>query len=109
MNDTATTISSAVTTEAPFTLPHTQETPLVPSPVATSESTSTTPAPQPLRIKKISINGYRAFPQYRPHNFEVSLGDDGKNLLLYGENGSGKTSLFKALRDLLNRDLKDTA
>ena len=109
MNDTATTISSAVTTEAPFTLPHTQETPLVPSPVATSESTSTTPAPQPLRIKKISINGYRAFPQYRPHNFEVSLGDDGKNLLLYGENGSGKTSLFKALRDLFNRDLKDTA
>lgn len=52
------------------------------------------------RIKKISISGYRAFPPYRPTSFEVNLGNDGKNLLLYGENGSGKTSLFRALRDL---------
>lgn len=109
MNDTATTISSAVTADAPFTLPPTQEPPLAASPIAAAASTLTTPDPQPLRIKKISINGYRAFPQYRPRNFEISLGDDGKNLLLYGENGSGKTSLFKALRDLFNRDLKDTA
>ena len=56
------------------------------------------------RIKRISISGYRAFPPYRPTSFEVNLGNDGKNLLLYGENGSGKTSLFRALRDLF----KDT-
>ncbi|MFO1489495.1 MAG: hypothetical protein U1F87_00945 [Kiritimatiellia bacterium] len=30
------------------------------------------------------------------------LGAEGKNLLLFGENGSGKTSLFHALRTLLN-------
>jgi energy-coupling factor transporter ATP-binding protein EcfA2 len=54
------------------------------------------------RIKKISISGYRAFPPYRPESFEVNLGNDGKNLLLYGENGSGKTSLFKALRELFS-------
>lgn len=54
------------------------------------------------RIKRISISGYRAFPPYRPNSFEVNLGNDGKNLLLYGENGSGKTSLFKALRELFS-------
>jgi energy-coupling factor transporter ATP-binding protein EcfA2 len=54
------------------------------------------------RIKRISISGYRAFPPYRPTSFEVDLGDDGKNLLLYGENGSGKTSLFRALRELFS-------
>jgi energy-coupling factor transporter ATP-binding protein EcfA2 len=52
------------------------------------------------RIKTISISGYRAFPPYRPTSFEVKLGDAGKNLLLYGENGSGKTSIFRALREL---------
>ena len=52
------------------------------------------------RIKTISISGYRAFPPYLPTSFEVKLGDDGKDLLLYGENGSGKTSLFRAIREL---------
>lgn len=64
---------------------------------ATASLTATRP-----RIKKISISGYRAFPPYRPESFEVNLGNDGKNLLLYGENGSGKTSLFKALRELFS-------
>ena len=54
------------------------------------------------RIKTIAISGYRAFPPYRPTSFEVKLGDEGKNLLLYGENGSGKTSLFRALRELFS-------
>lgn len=67
------------------------------STVATASLTIARP-----RIKRISISGYRAFPPYRPTSFEVNLGNDGKNLLLYGENGSGKTSLFRALRDLFS-------
>lgn len=54
------------------------------------------------RIKRISISGYRAFPPYKPTSLEIDLGDTGKNLLLYGENGSGKTSLFRCLRDLFD-------
>ena len=52
------------------------------------------------RIAKISLSDYRAFPAGPPYEFD--LGADGKNLLLYGENGSGKSSLARALRDLFN-------
>ncbi len=96
--------------DAPFQPP--ASTPPQPASLATqTQQTVATPPPASAttpRIKSISISGYRAFPQYRPKNFEINLGDTGKNLLLYGENGSGKTSLFKALRDLFNRTLKDT-
>lgn len=51
------------------------------------------------RIAKISLSDYRAFPA--GHACVFNLGADGKNLLLFGENGSGKTSLFRALRDLM--------
>jgi energy-coupling factor transporter ATP-binding protein EcfA2 len=50
------------------------------------------------RIAKIGLGDYRAFPGGQTYEFD--LGETGKNLLLYGENGSGKTSLFRALRDL---------
>ena len=56
------------------------------------------PAPIIARIAKIGLSDYRAFPGGQPYEFD--LGATGKNLLLYGENGSGKTSLFRALRDL---------
>jgi energy-coupling factor transporter ATP-binding protein EcfA2 len=69
---------------------------------STSSSATVSLAVTRPRIKKISISGYRAFPPYRPTSIDVNLGDDGKNLLLYGENGSGKTSLFKALRELFS-------
>jgi energy-coupling factor transporter ATP-binding protein EcfA2 len=52
------------------------------------------------RIKKITVSGYRAFPPFKPKSLEIDLGDSGLNLLLYGENGSGKTSLYRALKDL---------
>jgi len=66
---------------------------------ATVSATITAVAP---RIRKISVSGYRAFPPYKPKSLEIDLGETGKNLLLYGENGSGKTSLFRALRDLFD-------
>ena len=46
-----------------------------------------------MKIKTISLTDFRAFPGPEPATFEL----DGKNLLVYGENGSGKSSLFKAL------------
>ena len=46
-----------------------------------------------MKITKITIQGFRAFDE----PFEVDLGD-GKNLLLYGENGSGKSSIQFALK-----------
>jgi hypothetical protein len=51
------------------------------------------------RIAKIGLSDYRAFPSSQTYEFDLS--ETGKNLLLYGENGSGKTSLFRALRDLV--------
>jgi hypothetical protein len=56
-------------------------------------------APIVARIAKIGLSDYRAFPSGGPP-YEFDLGETGKNLLLCGENGSGKTSLFRALRDL---------
>ena len=52
-------------------------------------------------ISKITIDGFKAFPQ----EFELNL--DGKNLLMYGENGSGKSSIYYALHALLQSQCKD--
>lgn len=46
-----------------------------------------------MKITKITLHNYRAF--YGTHS--IDLGGEGKNLLLYGENGSGKSSLYKGL------------
>lgn len=48
-----------------------------------------------MRITDIKITNYRAF--YGEHH--ICLDKDGKNLMLYGENGSGKSSLFTAMKD----------
>ncbi len=48
----------------------------------------------PPRLESLKLDNFRAFPQ--PETFQL----DGKNLLVYGENGSGKSSLFAALRAL---------
>ncbi len=50
-----------------------------------------------MRITDIHIKNYRAF--YGEHH--IRLDNDGKNLMVYGENGSGKSSLFTALQDFL--------
>ena len=46
-----------------------------------------------MKITKISLQSFRAFDE----PFELDL-DDGKNLLLHGENGSGKSSIYLALK-----------
>lgn len=46
-----------------------------------------------MRITKITIEGFRAFDA----PFELDLGA-GKNLLLHGENGAGKSSIYLALK-----------
>jgi len=55
-----------------------------------------------MRITDIKIKNYRAF--YGEHHIE--LDKDGKNLMLYGENGSGKSSLFTALKDFFLSSLE---
>lgn len=48
------------------------------------------------RISKIELENSRAY-----YNRQIFLLEKGENLLLYGENGSGKTSLYKSLRDFI--------
>ena len=46
-----------------------------------------------MRIAAVTLTDFRAFPGPTPARFDL----EGKSLLLYGENGSGKSSLFHAL------------
>ena len=48
------------------------------------------------KINEIVINGFKAFPSL--HTIELG----GKHLLMYGENGSGKSSIFYALHCIFN-------
>ena len=50
-----------------------------------------------MRITKIEIKNFRAFYG----GYQIDLHKAGKNLLVYGENGSGKTSLYQALKRFL--------
>ena len=56
-----------------------------------------------MRITKISLKNFRAF--YAEH--EIDLGKKGNNLLVYGENGSGKSSLLKAIELFLDSHVRD--
>ena len=51
-------------------------------------------------INRIHIYGFKAFP----NDFELQL--EGKNLLMYGENGSGKSSIYYALHCMFQAPLK---
>ncbi len=58
-----------------------------------------------MRLSSIQIKDFRAF-QGTP--LKVDLTDQGKNLLVYGENGSGKSSLYFAVRDFLEASSKSS-
>lgn len=56
------------------------------------------PAVTPLRIKSFTLCDFRAFAGPEPVTFTL----DGKNLLIYGENGAGKSSVFHALDEFFS-------
>lgn len=51
------------------------------------------------RISRIEIADFRAYPKSSPGDFKLG---QGCNLLAFGENGAGKSSLYRALRDLFS-------
>lgn len=55
------------------------------------------------KIASIYISDFRAFPALAP----VSVLLNGKNLLAWGENGSGKSSIYRALRGLFSVEAHD--
>ncbi len=60
-----------------------------------------------MKIKRIHISNYRAFlinNDQEISRYTINL-PNGENLLIYGENGSGKSSLFRALKDFFNAAL----
>ena len=54
-----------------------------------------------MRIQTIEITSYKAF--HGTHKIAVG----GKNLFIYGENGSGKSSLYYALKDFFQSSIED--
>ena len=57
-----------------------------------------------MRITEIEIKNFRAFRETCP----INLHKKGKNLLVYGENGSGKSSLYLALKFFLESSEDDS-
>jgi predicted ATP-dependent endonuclease of OLD family len=54
-----------------------------------------------MKIQSIEINNYKAFHG----KYTIKVG--GKNLFIYGENGSGKSSLYYALKDFFQASIED--
>lgn len=54
-----------------------------------------------MRIQTIEITNYKAFLG----TYKIRVG--GKNLFIYGENGSGKSSLYYALKDFFQSSIED--
>lgn len=60
------------------------------------------------RINQITIINYRAFfnEQANENKYQINL-PQGENLLVYGENGSGKSSFYKAMYDFFHSSKKE--
>ncbi|OYU34064.1 MAG: hypothetical protein CFE35_17405 [Novosphingobium sp. PASSN1] len=56
-----------------------------------------------MSIERIQISDFRAFPALAPADIVL----DGCNMLAYGENGSGKSSIYRALRGLFSSSAQD--
>jgi DNA repair exonuclease SbcCD ATPase subunit len=54
-----------------------------------------------MKIQKIELMNYKAF--LGKHTIKVG----GKNVFIYGENGSGKSSLYYALKDFFQSSVED--
>ncbi len=54
-----------------------------------------------MKIKSIEIKNYKAF--YGTHKINIG----GRNAFIYGENGSGKSSLYYALKDFVQSSMED--
>lgn len=53
-----------------------------------------------MKITKVEVSDFRGFPGPGVYNFEFG---NARNLFIYGENGSGKSSLFRAIQEFFNR------
>ena len=58
-----------------------------------------------MKIRRIILNDFRGFPGKADYEFKL----DGRNMLLFGENGSGKSSVFVALREFFNTGTRPPA
>ena len=56
-----------------------------------------------MKITNIEIKNFRAFPKA----YQIGLYNPGKSLLVYGENGSGKSSLYLALKYFFKSGVND--
>ncbi len=54
-----------------------------------------------MKIQTIEITNYKAF------HGTYTIAVEGKNLFIYGENGSGKSSLYYALKDFFQSSMED--
>jgi len=57
-----------------------------------------------MRLHELHINNFKFFPKQDPNSPLLKI--DGKNLLIYGENGSGKSTIYWALYTLLENAFK---
>lgn len=57
-----------------------------------------------MKLKELHINNFKFFPKQDPKSPLLKI--DEKNLLIYGENGSGKSTIYWALYTLLESSFK---
>lgn len=57
-----------------------------------------------MRLHELHINNFKFFPKQDPKSPLLKIG--GKNLLIYGENGSGKSTIYWAIYTLLESAFK---
>ncbi|MCZ2130438.1 MAG: AAA family ATPase [Bacteroidia bacterium] len=57
-----------------------------------------------MRLHELHINNFKFFPKQDPNSPLLKI--DGKNLLIYGENGSGKSTIYWAIYTLLESAFK---